>query len=72
MNIRVADAAKHLGMSVSTLNKLRCYGGGPAFFKLGRTVVYSPADLDAWLAERKRTSTWGAANDNTVGVREAA
>lgn len=63
-NIRTKAAAQYLGLSKSTLDKLRCFGGGPAFAKLGRAVIYNTADLDAWLAERRRTSTWGAANDN--------
>jgi predicted DNA-binding transcriptional regulator AlpA len=53
----VAEAASRTGLSVSTLNKLRVFGGGPTFVKLGRRVVYDPADLDAWLAARKRRST---------------
>lgn len=54
-----ADAAgAYLGLSTSTLAKLRCTGGGPAFTKLGRVVVYDREDLDAWVAEQgKRRST---------------
>ena len=37
--LRVRDAANFLGLSASTLNKLRVYGGGPAFAKLGRAIV---------------------------------
>lgn len=62
-NIRVEEAATYVGLSKSSLNKFRCFGGGPRFFKLGRSVVYSTADLDAWMADRARTSTWGD-NDN--------
>jgi predicted DNA-binding transcriptional regulator AlpA len=51
------EAAHYCGSSSSTLSKLRLYGGGPAFLKLGRRVVYHPDDLDAWLASRRRTST---------------
>ena len=54
---RTSDAAAYCGCSKSTLEKLRCTGGGPAFIKLGRTVVYDTADLDAWLASRRRLST---------------
>ena len=56
--LRVGTAAARLGIGVGTLNKLRTYGGGPRYAKLGHTVVYDPADLDAWAAERKvcRTS----------------
>jgi excisionase family DNA binding protein len=53
----VEEAARYVGLGVSKLNKLRTYGGGPAYAKLGRRVVYDAADLDAWLAENKRSST---------------
>jgi predicted DNA-binding transcriptional regulator AlpA len=49
-------AAHHLGLSVSTLNKSRLTGTGPRFHKLGRRVVYTIADLDAWAAERCASS----------------
>ena len=55
--LRVAPAAAYLGVGIGTLNKLRTYGGGPRYAKLGHTVVYDPADLDAWAAERKVRST---------------
>ena len=63
--LKVKAAAQRLGLSVSTLNKLRCFGGGPPFYKLGAAVFYREEDLDVWLAERRRSSTWNAANDNT-------
>lgn len=69
-NIRVKEAAIYVGLSKSSLDKLRCFGGGPRFFKLGRSVVYSTADLDAWMAERVRTSTWGD-NDNRAAKTAA-
>jgi predicted DNA-binding transcriptional regulator AlpA len=58
-NVRlpVRDAADYVGLSCSTLNKLRLYGGGPVFLKLGRRVAYDVADLDAWLASKRRSST---------------
>jgi len=68
-NLRVAEAADRLRISKSTLDKLRCYGGGPRYFKVGKTVVYSVADLDSWLAERVRSSTHVAANDNVPASR---
>jgi predicted DNA-binding transcriptional regulator AlpA len=61
MHLKVTEAAERLRLSKSTLDKLRCHGGGPTYFKLGRTVVYSVGDLDAWMASRRREST---ANDN--------
>jgi predicted DNA-binding transcriptional regulator AlpA len=53
----VEAAATYTGLSASTLNKLRVFGGGPAYLKLGRRVAYSIADLDAWLASKRRHST---------------
>lgn len=71
-NIRTKQAANYLGLSKSTLDKLRCLGGGPRFYKLGRAVIYDVADLDAWKSERARTTTWHPANDNTRQAQEAA
>ncbi|MFN3859650.1 MAG: helix-turn-helix transcriptional regulator [Caulobacter sp.] len=62
----VQAAAEHLGLSVSTLNKLRVFGGGPVFLKLGRRVVYDLADLDRWLETKRRRST---SDDGSQGVR---
>src|SRR6187431_3303148 len=55
--VAVGEAAEHLGLSASTLNKLRCAGGGPLFIKIGAQVLYEVADLDAWAASFKRRST---------------
>lgn len=55
--LRVTEAATYLALSVSFLNKLRCSGGGPVFRKIGRAVLYDPADLEAWLSDRRRVST---------------
>lgn len=51
------EAAGYLGLSVSTLAKLRLTGNGPRFINLGRRVLYDPSDLNAWVASRKRNST---------------
>ncbi|WP_280139885.1 helix-turn-helix transcriptional regulator [Aerobium aerolatum] len=59
--LRTPEAAQYLGISASTMNKLRVYGDGPAFVKLGRTVVYDPVDLNDWLRTNRRTSTSVAA-----------
>ena len=55
--LSVQEAATRVGLSKPTLDKLRVYGDGPAFLKLGRRVVYDPADLDRWLASHRRHST---------------
>ena len=45
-------AADRLGLSESTLAKLRMTRSGPSFSLLGRAVRYRPTDLDAWVASR--------------------
>ena len=56
------NAANRLGLSTSTLAKLRLTGNGPAYSKLGRRVVYRVDDLEDWvLAHRhKSTSEYGS------------
>jgi predicted DNA-binding transcriptional regulator AlpA len=55
--LRTPEAAAYCGSSSSTFCKLRLFGGGPVFVKIGRRVVYDPEDLDRWLAARRRSST---------------
>lgn len=50
-------AARYVGLSESTLAKLRLNGNGPTYCKLGRRVVYRPADLDEWLQSRTARDT---------------
>lgn len=59
--LRTFEAAAYIGLSKSTLEKLRVTGGGPEYAALGRVVVYRIEDLDAWVLARKRRST----SDNT-------
>lgn len=54
----VREAANRLGLSKSTLDKMRCSGRGPRFIRAtDRAVRYDPADLDAFANERRRRST---------------
>lgn len=56
--VRVREAAARLGLSKSTLDKMRCDGRGPRFVKITSKIVgYDPADLDAYAESRKRNST---------------
>lgn len=55
--MRTAEAAAYCKSSASTFEKLRLTGGGPAYSKIGRRVVYRVEDLDAWLAANRKTST---------------
>jgi hypothetical protein len=52
-----AGAAEYLQLAVSTLEKLRVGGGGPAYHKLGRTVRYRVDDLDDWAMSRRVRNT---------------
>jgi predicted DNA-binding transcriptional regulator AlpA len=50
-------AAKYAKLSVSTLEKLRVFGGGPRYLKLGRRVVYPMDALEEWLRAKECGST---------------
>ena len=50
-------AAVYLGLSRRTLDGYRVSGDGPAFHRFGNRVRYRRADLDAWAAERRATTT---------------
>ena len=50
-------AARYLGLSASTLAKMRLTGSSPKFLKLGRRVVYRRIDLDTWLESRVARDT---------------
>ena len=56
--LRAPEAAHYVGLSASTLAKMRLRGDGPMYAKAGpRIVIYDRGDLDAWLASRRRRST---------------
>lgn len=50
-------AAQFLGLSYSTLSKLRLSGDGPPFLKLGNRVLYARPDIEAWVLSRRCRST---------------
>lgn len=68
------DAAAHLGKSASWLNQSRSRGDGPPYYKVGANVFYDIADLDAFVASKRRTCVWqfDNANDNARAARVAA
>jgi len=58
--MRTAEAARYLGLSVALLRKWRLRGAGdpgkagPPYSRVGPTVVlYTVADLDAWLKQHR-------------------
>ena len=53
--LNVRQAAIRLGLSKSTLDKMRPAGKGPRYVKTTeRAVRYDPADLDEWIAARRK------------------
>jgi hypothetical protein len=58
----VQAAARLIGLSMATLAKMRCMGGGPPFVKAGRRVLYHRGDLRHWLNERRVRNTTEAAH----------
>lgn len=55
--LNTKEAAQHAGVSKSYLDKLRVYGGGPLYIKVGARVVYDRVDLDTWLIGKKVANT---------------
>lgn len=55
------EAAVHLGLKDQTLRAWRLRGVGPPYHRLGShpraRCIYKLADLEAWLAERRFSST---------------
>ena len=51
------EAAKRLGLRVSTLRRWRWAGKGPSFLKIGGAVRYDLADLEAFIEASRRRST---------------
>jgi predicted DNA-binding transcriptional regulator AlpA len=56
--VNEAGAAALLGLKPRTLTEWRMLGTGPAYVRISnRCIRYRLSDLDAWAAERVRTST---------------
>lgn len=52
------EMAADLHCSKSYLDKLRCYGGGPPYIRLGpRKILYRRGDGRSWAAARRFDST---------------
>lgn len=49
--------AEQLKLSPKTLAKWRVYGQGPAFYKVGRRVMYDRSEVQNWLEGQRRAST---------------
>lgn len=55
------EAAPFVGASEKTLENWRSLGLGPKFIKVGRKVVYDPADIEHWKDANRFSSTSEAA-----------
>jgi hypothetical protein len=42
-----------LGCSIALMRKMRLFGSGPAYSKVGRLVRYAEADLAAFIAKNR-------------------
>lgn len=51
------ETAEKLRKTPRDLANMRYSGTGPAFVKVGKTVRYRPADVNAWLDSLARTQT---------------
>lgn len=58
-----AQAAHYIGMTEGWLRQQRCHGTSdqPPYVKIGRSVRYLKADLDAWLQARRHATEGEAA-----------
>lgn len=48
--MKVHAASAYIGLSVSSLNKMRHEGRGPRYLKIGGRIFYRRSDLDLYLA----------------------
>lgn len=69
--VRTPEAARLLGFSPRTLEKHRCDGTGPVYHKLGGRVVYTMADLHAWVDACARQSTSGPLTPDLAASQDA-
>jgi hypothetical protein len=60
LTIEEAAALMPPWITVGTLRYMRNTGTGPRSYLLARKIVYDRADVEAWLADQKRTTARGA------------
>lgn len=63
--LRPDEAAAALGVCTKTLRDMP---DGPPVIRLGRSVLYRVASLDAWLAEREQRDDDGTAADLSSSI----
>lgn len=55
--LNTRQVAQICNVSISKINKLRHFGGGPDFIKIGKLVRYTIEDVEEWLRQSKFSST---------------
>ena len=55
--LRRPEAAAHLGISPSLLEKLDALGDGPLCARIGRVRIYKRSTLDQYAADRSQSKT---------------
>lgn len=56
--LRTREASEYIGITASTLEKMRGSGTGPLFVRATpKIILYRKADLDRWLSDRVCQST---------------
>lgn len=58
--------AKGFPTTKRTLAKLRCVGGGPAFRRFGRRIVYEREELINWIERRLSPKCLSTSDTNAV------
>lgn len=53
LKVKTKDASGYTGVSEQYLRLLRVKSGGPAYYKIGKAVVYDVRDLDRWLESHR-------------------
>ena len=54
--------------AIPTLAKLRCVGGGPAFRRYGRRVVYERLELIRWIESRLSPAHFSTSDTGAVSI----
>ncbi|WP_304074535.1 helix-turn-helix domain-containing protein [Maricaulis maris] len=45
--------ARHLNLSASWLEKARCRGEGPPYYRVGSKILYAVVEVDEWMASSR-------------------
>lgn len=56
MILTTREAAEHVRLSQTQLERLRQRGDGPAYIKLGRSIRYRQDDIALWLQSHVKIS----------------